>query len=116
MSSPPPPSYDNATDISRFHDLIAYASTHGAYLLQTPNIKYSTLPMKTARISIIFSLSSPSLSPLKISELYADYVPFKYLIFGKLTELMTDYSLTTLDSSNEYTKNIIQDNTILRLL
>src|SRR5271168_3256251 len=34
MSSPPPPSYDNATDISRFHDLLAYASTHGAYLLQ----------------------------------------------------------------------------------
>ena len=34
MSSPSPPPYDDATDISRFHDLMAYASTRGAYLLQ----------------------------------------------------------------------------------
>jgi hypothetical protein len=87
----------------------------GLIYSKIPNIKYSILPMKTARISIIFSPNSPSLSPLRISELYADYVLFKYPIFGKPTELMTDCSLTTLDSYNEYTKNIILDNATLLL-
>ena len=33
-SSPLPPPYEEATDISRFDDLLTYASTHGTYLLQ----------------------------------------------------------------------------------
>src|SRR5271168_4393021 len=80
------------------------------------NIKYSTLPTKTAKISIIFSLNSPSLSPLKISEVYADYARFKYPIFGKLTGLMTDYFLIILVSYNVYINNIILDNATLQLL
>jgi hypothetical protein len=35
LSATPPPVYeDNATDTTRFTELIAYASTHGTYLLQ----------------------------------------------------------------------------------
>src|SRR5277367_776511 len=93
-----PPIYLDFTTLSPMHQ-----PTELIYS-KIPNIKYSTLPMKTAKISIIFSLNSPSLSPLEISELYADYALFKYLIFGKLTELMTGYLLTTLDSS--YATNI----------
>src|SRR5271155_1373968 len=33
-SSPLPPPYEEATDISRFDNLLTYASTHGTYLLQ----------------------------------------------------------------------------------
>src|SRR5271168_5646575 len=82
MSSPPPPSYDNATDISRFHDLLAYASTHGAYLLQDSqyqvfdityengqNLNYIltefTIPIATQNIRGICRLRSLQISNLR---------------------------------------------------
>src|SRR5277367_1347565 len=82
MSSSPPPSYDNATDISRFHDLIAYASTHGAYLLQnsqyqifdityenSQNLNYIltefTIPIATRNIRAIRRLRSIQISNLR---------------------------------------------------
>jgi hypothetical protein len=83
MSSTPPPQYtDDATDISRFDDLIAYASTHGPYLLQdsqfqlfdttyensqTLNAVLSqfTIPIATQNIQAIRQLRSLQISNLR---------------------------------------------------
>jgi len=82
MSSPPPPPYDDATDISRFHNLLAYASTHGAYLLQdsqyqifdityenSQNLNYIltkfTIPIATRNIRAICRLRSFQISNLR---------------------------------------------------
>ena len=82
MSSPSPPPYDNATDISRFHDLLAYASTHRAYLLQdsqyqifdityenSQNLNYIltefTIPIATQNIRAICRLRSVQISNLR---------------------------------------------------
>jgi len=50
MSSTPPPQYtDDATDISRFHDLMAYASTRGAYLLQNSQYQIFDITYENSR-------------------------------------------------------------------
>ena len=59
-SSPLPPQYEEATHISRFDDLLAYASTRGTYLLQDSQFKmfemsYSnsqTLNLSLSKITI----------------------------------------------------------------
>src|SRR5277367_1399155 len=82
MSSPPPPLYEEPTDISRFHDLLAYASTHGAYLLQDSqyqlfDITYEnsrnlnsilvqfTIPIATRNVQAIRRLRSIQISNLR---------------------------------------------------
>jgi len=49
MSSLPPPYSDDATDISRFHDLLAYASTRGAYLLQNSQFQIFDLAYENSQ-------------------------------------------------------------------
>jgi len=92
MSSTPPPQYiDDATDISRFHDLIAYASTHGVYLLQDSqyqlfDITYEnsrnlnsilvqfTIPIATRNVRAIRRLRSIQISNLRIANRAYDRV------------------------------------------
>jgi len=68
-SSPPPPPYINPTDISRFDDLLAYASTRGVYLLQDSQFQLFEMSYSNSQ-TLNLSLSEMSI-PVAIQNIRA---------------------------------------------
>ena len=98
LSSILPPQYEEATNISRFDNLLAYASTHGTYLLQDSQFKmfeitYSnsqalnhSLPQFTVLIAVQNIQAIQRLCSLQILNLRLANVAYEQIVTPRLLQ------------------------------